>query len=169
MLFPLSQLMNYRSDRETKLEILLNKICIASRHFEIKEMQGQVTSGDLIPMSTSLKIGWQERVTLHYLVVPIKRSNPSLEFSTLSFSSGNEVAPEAVSIVQLPDFMCRERAHEVFSVSQLLLQPLQFFVTITPLTVLFSVLVDTQISPNRKRKAPHRTREGRAAKRHSTN
>ena len=140
--------MNYRSDRDSKLEIYLNKICIASRHFEIRQLQGQVDSDDLSqslistadgssnnnhPVSPSLKIAWQERVTLHYLVVPIERVNDTLvTFSTLLFSSGNKMVSESLLPqmsrrygAQVTDFMCRERAHEVFSVSLcILLLPL---------------------------------------------
>lgn len=120
--------MNYRSDRDSKLEINLNKICIASRHFEIKQLLGQIDSQDMSPpqtgnneVSPSLKIGWQERVTLHYLVVPIETSSASVIFSTLSFAMDKNVKPE--SPLQLSDgahvtdFMCRERAHDTFSVS----------------------------------------------------
>lgn len=122
--------MNYRSDRDTKLDILLNKISIASRHFVMKELLGQVDSHDLSlsPIETgnqvsSLKIGWQERVTLHYLVVPIvETSSTAVTFSTLSFSSGNkgisQSLPSQIGSAQVTDFMCRERAHDMFSVSR---------------------------------------------------
>lgn len=125
--------MNYRSDRDTKLEIFLNRIFIASRHFEIKQLLGQVDSHDLSqPLiasseggsdNSSLKIGWQERVTLHYLVVPIETDNSSVKFSTLLFSSGDKVTESFPQTIQrygsqVTDFMCRERAHDVFSVSQ---------------------------------------------------
>ena len=152
--------MNYRSDRDSKLEIFLNKICIASRHFEIRQLQGQVASGDLSqslisntdgssscsgttsPASPSLKIGWQERVTLHYLIVPIARSNETfVTFSTLLFSSGNEMSHALPRMnrqygAQVVDLMCRERAHEVFTVSIGCMPPklwLSFFLaTATP-------------------------------------
>lgn len=125
----LIQLMNYRSDRDLKLEINLDKICIASRNFEVKQMQGQIDSGDVTkalgadgPDLPSLQIGWQERVTLHYLVVPI--SNPT-SFSTLSTLSFSGVSAATQSLQQtsnrcgakVTDFICRERAHEEFSVS----------------------------------------------------
>ena len=120
--------MNYRSDRDNKLEINLNKICIASRHFEIKQLLGQIDSQDMSPpqtgnneVSPSLKIGWQERVTLHYLVVPIETSSASVTFSTLSFAMDENVKPESPPQLSdgahVTDFMCRERAHDVFSVS----------------------------------------------------
>lgn len=108
--------MNYRSDRDSKLDIYLNKICIASRHFEIRQMQGQELTPSARSDSPSLKIGWQERVTLHYLVVPIERtSNALITLSTLSFSSGDRTSHRSDG--QVADFMCRERAHEMFIVS----------------------------------------------------
>jgi len=120
--------MNYRSDRDSKLEINLNKICIASRHFEIKQLLGQIDSQDMSPpqtgnneVSPSLKIGWQERVTLHYLVVPIETSSASVIFSTLSFAMDTESSPQQSDGAHVTDFMCRERAHDVFSVSPFLL------------------------------------------------
>lgn len=128
--------MNYRSDSDTKLEMYLNKICIASRHFEIRQLLGQVDASDLSQFLLasvgnsddvlSLKIGWQERVTLHYLVVPIEVNSTSVSFSTISFSKGDEMALESQPLIdhrygsQVTDFMCLERAHEVFTVSQCL-------------------------------------------------
>jgi hypothetical protein len=129
----LLKLMNYRSDRDTKLQIYLNKICIASRHFEIRQMKGQVDSNDLSkslsefhpdcdPVS-SLQIGWQERITVHYLVVPKDFASMPVLFSTISFSSENEMVPNSLPHLldrqtgdKVTDFMCRERAHEVFMV-----------------------------------------------------
>jgi len=124
------ELMNYRSDRDSNLEIYLNKICIASRNFEIRQLLGQVDSQDLSQSliassgsdaGSSLKIGWQERVTLHYLVVPIERANASVTFSILSFPCGNKSRSEFLPETrrwhgaQVTDFMCRERAHDVFT------------------------------------------------------
>jgi hypothetical protein len=131
----LLKLMNYRSDRDTKLQVYLNKICIASRHFEIRQMRGQVDSNDLSksligfhpdcnPVS-SLPIGWQERITVHYLVVPIDFANMPVSLSTISFSSANEMVPNSLPHLldrrtggKVTDFMCLERAHEVFMVSE---------------------------------------------------
>jgi hypothetical protein len=130
------KLMNYRSDSDTKLEIYLNNICIASRHFELRKVLGQVDARDLSQhllasvgtsdSGLSLKIGWQERVTLHYLVIPIEVNRTSVSFSTLSFSSGDEMALGSQLLIdhrygaQVTDFICLERAHEVFTVSQCL-------------------------------------------------
>ena len=117
--------MNYRSESDRKLEIYLNMICIASRYFEVKQLQQQVNTCDLsqvpgnIDSVLSLKIGWQERVSLHYLVVPIEVNNTSVSFSTLSFSSGDKMVLQSQRHgAQETDFMCLERAHELFMVSQ---------------------------------------------------
>jgi len=119
------ELMNYRSENARKLEIYLNRICIASRHFEVKQLQGQVETCDLsqVPGNfdsiLSLKVGWQERVSLHYLVVPIEVNSTSVSFSTLSFSSGDKTVLQSQRDgAQVTDFMCLERAHELFMVSQ---------------------------------------------------
>ena len=127
------ELMNYRSDRESNLEIYLDKIFIASRHFEVRQMLGQVDPSDVSTslisnvgngsLLSSLKIGWQERVTLHYLVIPLEKSKPSFTLSMLSFSSGNQAESESLHEItqrygaKVTDFMCRERAHDAFSVS----------------------------------------------------
>jgi hypothetical protein len=119
------ELMNYRSENARKLEIYLNRICIASRHFEVKQLQGQVETCDLsqVPGNfdsiLSLKVGWQERVSLHYLVVPTEVNSTSVSFSTLSFSSGDKTVLQSQRDgAQVTDFMCLERAHELFMVSQ---------------------------------------------------
>jgi hypothetical protein len=128
--------MNNRSDSDNRLEIYLNKICIANRNFEIRKLPGQVDISDLSQYllatvgsndsSLSLKIGWQERVTLHYRVIPIEVDTTSVSFSTFTFSRDDEMALESQPLIdhrygaQVTDFMCLERAHEVFTVSQLL-------------------------------------------------
>ena len=119
--------MNYRSDRDTKLEIYLNKICIASRHFKVKQLVGQVDSARRRPLSAALEgqssfqIGWQERVTLHYLVVPIQSNADRVSFSNLSFSSDETSVPQmhaSKDDKKVAEFMCREKAHESFIVRQ---------------------------------------------------
>lgn len=116
--------MNYRSDRDSKLEIYLNKICIASRHFKVTKLAGQVDSAGQRPLSASIegqssfKIGWQERVTLHYLVVPIQSNTDQVSFSNLTFLSEMSVPEMHASNgdKKVVEFMCREKAHESFIV-----------------------------------------------------
>ena len=125
--------MNNRSDNGSQVEIYLKNICIASRHFEIRKLPGQVDARDLSQYlldgvgsndsSLSLKIGWQERLTLHYRVVPIEVDSSPVSFSTFSFSRDVEMALESQPLIdyrygaQVTDFMCLERAHEIFTVS----------------------------------------------------
>jgi len=119
--------MNYRSDRDSKLEIYLNKICIASRHFKVKQLAGQVDSAGWRPLNadiegqSSLQIGWQERVTLHYLVVPIQSNVDEVSFSNISFLADEESVPEMHASnddKKDAEFMCREKAHESFIVRE---------------------------------------------------
>lgn len=127
--------MNYRSDRDTGLEINFNNICVISRHFEVKQLQGQLISDDvsssLIPIDDNpkpspLKVGWQERVTLHYLVAPVAETDGLCNISMLPFlKDGNASLQDgsatfsdiSLGVGKLTDFICRERAHDVFSVS----------------------------------------------------
>ena len=122
--------MNYRSDRDSGLDINFDNICVISRHFEVKQLQGQLISDDvsnsLIPLddnpkSSQLEVGWQERVTLHYLVVPVAKSDGSCNISVLPFSKDGTASFPVTSrrVGKLTDFICRERAHNVFSVSAL--------------------------------------------------
>ena len=165
--------MNYRSDRDSKLEIYLNKICVASRYFEIRQLLGQVDSYDLSQSliaspgnDKSLKIGWQDRVTLHYLVVPIERANSTITFSALSFSRGDNVPTLSQRHgAEVTDFMCRERAHEVFTVSLigLLLFRLRYILVQLNMTTLHWYLfcldlVNSAFSSNRERKNASRAR-----------
>lgn len=121
--------MNYRSDRDTGLDINFDNICVISRHFEAKQLQGQLTSdgisNSLIPVdddnpnSSQLKVGWQERITLHYLVTPVVKPDGSCNISMLPFSRDGAASYTNAShgVGKLTDFICRERAHDVFSVS----------------------------------------------------
>ena len=117
--------MNYRSDRETNLEIDLQNVCIASRNFQVKQLEGQVYA-ERNPQQSSVRIGWQERITLHYLVVPV--ATIATCFSTIKSlsSSGNDNTAFDKSLLSsnckhITDFVCRERAHEIFSVSTLVI------------------------------------------------
>eukprot|EP00804_Cyclotella_cryptica_P024493 CCRYP_017559-RA/>CCRYP_017559-RA protein AED:0.26 eAED:0.26 QI:1717/1/1/1/1/1/5/475/1401 len=112
------ELMNYRSDRDTKLEINLGNVCIASRNFKVQQMEGQVHP-ESRSKSPSLQIGWQERMTLHYLVVPIQTNNTFSTLSTISSIKNDSIDREnplkSNDSTHITDFMCRERAHEVFT------------------------------------------------------
>jgi hypothetical protein len=114
--------MNYRSDRDANLEIDLDDVCIASRNFKVQTLEGQMYSHHK-PKAPSLQIGWQERVTLHYLVIPIEKTTCFSTLSVLSsLSTDNIACDEALKSFDskhLTDFMCRERAHEVFTVCSL--------------------------------------------------
>jgi len=120
------ELMNFRSDRDTGLDINFDNICVISRHFEVKPLQGQLisdgVSNSLIPLDdkpSTLEVGWQERVTLHYLVAPVAGTDGSCNISMLPFSNDESASLPNASHGngKLTDFICRERAHDVFSVS----------------------------------------------------
>lgn len=110
------QLMNYRSDRDANLEIDLSNVCIASRNFKVRQLEGQVYP-EQNPTLPALQIGWQERITLHYLVAPTETVSCFSALSTLSSGHHSTDYDTSSSSRHVTDFMCRERAHEVFTVS----------------------------------------------------
>lgn len=111
--------MNYRSDRESSLEIDLSHVCIASRNFKVQQLEGQVYPQQN-PALPTLQIGWQERITLHYLIAPTEASTCFSKLRSLLSDSANSVYDKSSKNMHVTDFMCRERAHEVFSVSHLI-------------------------------------------------
>jgi hypothetical protein len=108
--------MNYRSDRDGKLEIDLGNIFVASKNFQVRQLEGQVYP-EQDPKLPALQIGWQERITLHYLVVPTESNACFSALSVLSSGHDNIIFDKSKSGSHVTDFMCRERAHEVFTVS----------------------------------------------------
>jgi hypothetical protein len=118
------ELMNYRSDRDSGLDINFDNLCVISRHFEVKQLQGQFisdgVSNSLIHVDdepSALEVGWQERVTLHYLVAPIAGAVGPCNISLLPLSNDGNASVVKNGDAKLTDFICRERAHDVFSVS----------------------------------------------------
>mmetsp|Transcript_27462 Transcript_27462/g.55151 ORF Transcript_27462/g.55151 Transcript_27462/m.55151 type:complete len:1702 (+) Transcript_27462:4357-9462(+) len=116
------ELMNYRSDRDSGLDINFDNICVISRHFEVKQLQGQFisdgVSNSLIHVDdepSALEVGWQERVTLHYLVAPIAGAVGPCNISLLPLSNDGNASVVKNGDAKLTDFICRERAHDVFS------------------------------------------------------
>ena len=109
---------NHRMDLDSGPEIHLENLCIASRRYGARPMPHQLHEEE----GGALRVGWQERVTMHYLVSPL---TPAAD------SSGEEVActlsdypltaePAAGAAPStLLDFACLEDAHERFRASLL--------------------------------------------------
>lgn len=113
------QVTNYRSDRQTMLEIDLAKVLVASRFYDVVPLEDQVDMEDDATngrhSSKMLSIGWQERATLHFVVKPLPRIAYKLTECVLpgSHESGKFAAFEKIT-----DFACLENANEAWVVSE---------------------------------------------------
>ena len=131
---------NYRSDRQTKLDINLDRICVASRYYRATQLPGQLGESDPLgseahlqelnggPTSV-LRIGWQERVTMHYLIVPMgaddSKNGARYTLSQCHLIDGkSDIAKDDSQFLEgsdagglaVTDFICLEHAHEKFKV-----------------------------------------------------
>lgn len=118
MYFP--QITNYRSDRHTDLGIKLDKICFASRYYSVKPFVGKYLSClKNSPVYSPLEVGWQEQITLHYLVTPMTENKDLYTLSKYHVMNNSSFSTESSSKDDsfLTDFLCLEHAHEQFTVS----------------------------------------------------
>jgi len=122
------EMTNYRSDRQTSLEINLDKICIASRYYRVQQLPDQLGESDLYPSNAQqqqlygmpaslLQIGWQERVTMHYLIIPFEdeeEAKYTLSQCHLVGENSNSSGTSLFNESEITDFVCLEHAHERF-------------------------------------------------------
>ena len=98
---------NCRTDRPDQLELDLDQLTMASRHYRLEPLSGQMN------LSSSVTLGWQERVTFHYKLIRNEQENaPLLSHCPFSVSEGGGGPPKSTTC--LLDFLCLERAHENF-------------------------------------------------------
>ena len=112
---------NYRSDRQSQLDISLDKVCIASRFYQAKALASQLDVGagdDQVPEYP--QIGWQERMTMHYLISPASiATEGELMLSECCHFGGKDgngrgAADGDFTSDVLTDFVCLENAHDHF-------------------------------------------------------
>jgi hypothetical protein len=109
---------NYRTDRPTKLRVTLESLNLASRRYRMQRLPGQL--GDE-PGSPSVQLGWQERVTVHYRIVPREQNSTTCCLSQCRFEELEETDGNFDSLdcagTRTTDFICLENAHDDFKVS----------------------------------------------------
>lgn len=113
---------NYRSDRQTNLEIDLNEISVASRDYVIKPLIGEGNDPyeEQKEVCISNKLRWQEQVTVHYLISPLENSiQEDCAVSHCSVKKNLEDINSRASNETVTDFICLENAHDNFTVSDL--------------------------------------------------
>lgn len=114
-------------------------MCVASSSYRIQKLAGQLGESD--PLSSeahqqelhggpvsALEIGWQERVTMHYLIIPLENGTTGSDYtlSECQFMGDMKVLPNASSVDKsngtcITDFVCLEHAHETFTVRHIYL------------------------------------------------
>ena len=109
------QLTNNRTDRPTDLFVTLDKLALASRHYRLEILPGQFTTSDQV--ANVLQIGWQERMTVHYRVLPLEDESRTCLLSECPFLEDGDVSIAECMKSDGMDFLCLVWAAETFEVS----------------------------------------------------
>lgn len=110
------QLTNNRTDRPTDLYLTLDSLSLVSRHYSLEPLPGQFsTSAEL---GNVLQIGWQERMTVHYRVVPHKEASKVCLLSECPFTEKSQSISKKCVDSDATDYLRLERASESFEVSR---------------------------------------------------
>ena len=108
---PPPKLTNHRNDRPNGIGIKLDKLSLLSRRYRMERVEGQFDDSS----QAVLEVDWQERVTVHYRLVPIQQEGNVCLLSECPFSS----APSSASAGALSvsgDYLCLEKANAKFQV-----------------------------------------------------
>jgi hypothetical protein len=92
----------------------LDKLSLASRHYRLEALQGQFCTAEQVV--DVLQIGWQERMTVHYRVIPLDEESKTCLLSECSFSETAESSTKECVASDSTDYLCLERACETFEV-----------------------------------------------------
>jgi hypothetical protein len=121
------ELTNYRSDRHDALDIELTDFFVASRYYraiplehQFLDMVGENSTASARCDSDGVKIGWQERLTLHYALEPVQGNGTSVAGCLLSefvFQQGRHNGQSSLQQPDVIEFACLEHAHNQFKVS----------------------------------------------------
>jgi hypothetical protein len=93
----------------------LDKLSVASRHYKLESLPGQFITSE--ENGNVLQIGWQERVTIHYKVVPLNDESETCLLSECSFSEMAQSSTADCVLSEATDYLCLERARDSFEVS----------------------------------------------------
>ena len=105
---------NFRSDRPSELDITLDKLSVLSRHYRMELLDGQL--GSVQGEASPFPLGWQERVTLHYLVTPLDASSRGCSICESPFAGGGKVEVNDREASTIATYLCMERAQDEFQV-----------------------------------------------------
>jgi len=103
---------NYRSDKQTDLEIAVDKICIASKHYSIKPLVEDDTSRNNINLLNGHSISWQEQAAMHYIISPLESNTAHCTLTQCHLGDRDQGSNSSRSVT---DFICLEHAHDQFT------------------------------------------------------
>lgn len=89
----------------------LDNLSLASRHYRLEALPGQFTD-----TTSTLQLGWRERMTFHYRVVPLEQESKTCLLSEHAFAEKEitTVKECCVTASADTDYLCLERAAENF-------------------------------------------------------
>ncbi|KAL3943892.1 MAG: hypothetical protein SGBAC_002050 [Bacillariaceae sp.] len=106
------ELTNNRTDRPTDLFVTLDKLSVASRHYKLEALPGQFITSE--ENGNVLQIGWQERVTIHYKVIPLAEESKVCLLSECSFTEMAKSTTIEAVYSEATDYLCLENARDSF-------------------------------------------------------
>mmetsp|Transcript_22289 Transcript_22289/g.55070 ORF Transcript_22289/g.55070 Transcript_22289/m.55070 type:complete len:1626 (+) Transcript_22289:223-5100(+) len=106
------ELTNNRTDRPTDLFVTLDKLSVASRHYKLEAVPGQFITSE--ENGNVLQIGWQERVTIHYKVIPLAEESKVCLLSECSFTEMAKSTTIEAVYSKATDYLCLENARDSF-------------------------------------------------------
>jgi hypothetical protein len=100
---------NNRTDRPDKLELALDRVCLVSRSYLLEPLPGQF--GD-----NRARLGWQERATMHYRIVPNANKSGRVWLNQCGFEGSQDRSVlKPASSAPVLSFPCMDNAFESFA------------------------------------------------------
>ena len=110
-----TKLTNNRTDRPTDLYLTLDSLSMVSRHYQLEPLPGRFSTS--AEFGNVLQIGWQERMTVHYRVIPHKQVSKVCLLSECPFTEKAYGTSKKCIDSDATDYLRLERASESFEVS----------------------------------------------------
>ena len=106
---------NIRIHDNKNIDLFLNSLCIVSRYYRAIPIEGQICKKINLPGSnvSVVKVGQQERLSMHYRIIPLK--DAQLILSNCPFAQQIEI-PSNCEKISNTNFLCLENAHSLFMV-----------------------------------------------------
>lgn len=107
---------NYRSDKETDLEISIDKISVMSKTYRIKPLVGTAMSQNHKHSIDGHPISWQEQAVMHFIISPLESIGSHCTTTQCCLGASDEDKSSTMRS-SVADFICLENAHDQFTAS----------------------------------------------------